>query len=123
VIARKAIKGGLTRPSVELVPALEPYRQHFSCQPVRYFHISVAGDWKRPMNLHHAAAFAFLCLVLQLAASPSRAEDQDGRSACVTDAVTVCGQFIPDRDRVAHCLLASQSRISPACRTALKHFK
>jgi hypothetical protein len=102
---------------------MEPDPQHVSCQLVRHFHISVAGDWKRPMKLHHAAALAFLCLALQLVVSPSRAEDQDGRSACVTDAVTVCGQFIPDRDRVAHCLLASQSRISPACRTALKHFK
>ena len=39
------------------------------------------------------------------------------------DAQTVCGQFIPDRARVAHCLMANRRRISPACRTALKHFK
>jgi hypothetical protein len=41
----------------------------------------------------------------------------------MTDAQTVCGQFIPDRDRVAHCLMANRRRISPACRAALKHFK
>jgi hypothetical protein len=87
------------------------------------------------MKPRHAAALAVLCLVLdllymwrsplvlQLAALPSRAQDQDGHNACVTDAVTVCGKFIPDRERVAHCLLDSQSRISPACRTALKNFK
>jgi hypothetical protein len=75
------------------------------------------------MSLHHAAALALFCLVPQLAASPSRAQDQDNHYACMSDAVAVCGQFIPDRDRVAHCLLASQSRISPACRTALKRFK
>jgi hypothetical protein len=41
----------------------------------------------------------------------------------MSDAMTVCGQYIPDRDRVAHCLLANRSRVSPACRTALKRFK
>jgi hypothetical protein len=74
------------------------------------------------MKPRHATALAVLCL-LQLAALPSRAEDQDNHNACVTDAVTICGKFIPDRDRVAHCLLASESRISPACRAALKSFK
>jgi hypothetical protein len=39
------------------------------------------------------------------------------------DAQTYCGQFIPDRGRVAHCLMANRRRISPDCRTALKHFK
>jgi hypothetical protein len=74
-----------------------------------------------PMNLHHTAALVLICLVPQLAAAPARA--QDDHYACMSDAMTVCGQFIPDRDRVAHCLLANQSRISPACRTALKRFK
>ncbi len=75
------------------------------------------------MTPRHAAALAVVYLVFQLAAIPSRAENQDDHNACVSDAVTVCGQFIPDRERVAHCLLASESRVSPACRTALKHFK
>jgi hypothetical protein len=74
-----------------------------------------------PIDLHYAAALALLCLVAQLTAAPARA--QDDHYAGMSDAMTVCGQFIPDRDRVAHCLLASQSRISPACRTALKRFK
>jgi hypothetical protein len=39
------------------------------------------------------------------------------------DAQTVCGQFIPDRERVAHCLMANSRKISPACRAAVRHFK
>jgi hypothetical protein len=39
------------------------------------------------------------------------------------DAQMVCGQFIPDRERVAHCLMTNRSKISPACREALRHFK
>ncbi len=40
----------------------------------------------------------------------------------MNDAMTVCSQFIPDRERVASCLIANPTRISEACRTALTHF-
>jgi len=73
------------------------------------------------MKLRNAAALALICLISQLPALPAQA--QDDHYACMSDAMTVCGQYIPDRDRVAHCLLANRSRVSPACRTALKRFK
>jgi hypothetical protein len=66
-------------------------------------------------------AFGLLCFVLAPVAV--RADEQQDQDACMMDAQTVCGQFIPDRGRVAHCLMANRRRISPACRTALKHFK
>ena len=40
----------------------------------------------------------------------------------MADAFAVCGQFIPDRERVGNCLVANASRISPACREAIKRF-
>jgi hypothetical protein len=83
--------------------------------------MSLTGDWKRPMKFRRAIVLALLCLVPQLAATSVRA--QDDHFACMNDAMTVCGQYIPDRDRVAHCLMANRSRVSPACRTALKRFK
>ena len=73
------------------------------------------------MKLGNAAALAFLSLVPQFFTAPSYA--QDDHYACMSDAMSVCGQFIPDRERVARCLMANRSRISPACRVALKHFK
>jgi hypothetical protein len=42
--------------------------------------------------------------------------------ACMNDAVTICGQFIPDRERVAGCLISNRSNVSAACRSALTHF-
>jgi hypothetical protein len=51
------------------------------------------------------------------------ADPQQDQDACMMDAQTICGQFIPDRERVAQCLMANRSRITPACREALKHFK
>ncbi len=73
------------------------------------------------MKFRDAAVLALLCLVPQLAAVPARA--QDDHYACISDAMTICGQFIPDRERVARCLMANRNRVSPGCRAALKHFK
>jgi hypothetical protein len=73
------------------------------------------------MKLHIFLALGLCCLAFApVAATADQQQDQD---ACMMDAQTVCGQFIPDRERVAHCLMANRHRISPACRTALRHFK
>ena len=72
------------------------------------------------MKIHCAIISAVFCLMLSPAAL--RADPQQGRQACMNDAFTVCGQFIPNRDRVASCLISNRSRISLACREALKHF-
>jgi hypothetical protein len=60
-----------------------------------------------------------------LAAAPVSvmADEMQDQQACMQDAQTICGQFIPDRERVAHCLMTNRRKISPACRTALRHFK
>ena len=73
------------------------------------------------MRIH--GAFAFLLFGLTLAPVTVRADAQRDQEACMNDATTVCGQFIPDRERVAHCLMANRRRISPACRVALRHYK
>ncbi len=73
------------------------------------------------MKLCNATALVLVSLLASLFAAPSRADDD--HYACMSDAMTVCGRFIPDREQVARCLMANRSRISPACRVALKHFK
>ncbi|HUZ30565.1 MAG TPA: hypothetical protein VMV19_00425 [Xanthobacteraceae bacterium] len=50
-------------------------------------------------------------------------QGNDGQYACMSDAMTVCGRFIPDRGRVAHCLMSNRSRVSVACRAALTHWR
>jgi hypothetical protein len=63
-----------------------------------------------------------LALALMPTPATTRADEQQGQVACMSDAMTVCGQFIPDRERVATCLLSNQDRVSVACREALKRF-
>ena len=48
--------------------------------------------------------------------------DQQNSDACMGDAMTLCGQFVPDRERVAACLLSNRHRVSLPCRTALSHW-
>jgi hypothetical protein len=72
------------------------------------------------MKIH--TAFALISFGLALSPAAVSADPQQDQQACMNDAVTVCGQFIPDRERVAACLLSNRSRLSAACRTALMHF-
>jgi hypothetical protein len=65
-------------------------------------------------------ASALTLFALSFAPAPASAEDGQ---PCMQDAFSVCGQFIPDRERVAACLLSNRSKVSAACRTALTHFK
>jgi hypothetical protein len=48
---------------------------------------------------------------------------QEDASACMNDAMTVCSQFIPDRARVAGCLMSNRTRISQPCRAQLAHWR
>ena len=72
------------------------------------------------MKLSTALALALFCLAF--APIVATAGAQENRQSCMYDAMTVCSQFIPDRDRVASCLISNRSRISEACRMALTHY-
>jgi hypothetical protein len=62
--------------------------------------------------------------LLGLAYSPAAVwADDSGQTACMQDAISICGQFIPNREQVAACLLSNRSHVTAACRSALTHFK
>jgi hypothetical protein len=70
------------------------------------------------MKIQIALALAFFTLVPAAAS----AETQDEQNACMSDAFSVCGHAIPDRDRVAACLAQNMKRISVACRTVMQRY-
>ena len=70
------------------------------------------------MRLHIALGSAFLVL----APVAVTAETQEEQQACMNDAFNICGQAIPDRDRVAACLTQNLDRISSACRTVMLRY-
>ncbi len=70
------------------------------------------------MKLYTTLAIAIFATGLSSAAALA-----DDQGACMQDAFSICGQFIPNRERVAACLISNRSHVSPACRSALTHFK
>ena len=66
------------------------------------------------------ALLASALFVVALAPIACKADDeQAGRKACMMDALTVCAKFIPDRERIASCLMTNRDRISESCRLLL----
>jgi hypothetical protein len=56
------------------------------------------------------------------AVSLATAQTPDEQAACTDDAFRVCSDAIPDRDRVAQCLIVNKDAISQACRTVIARF-
>jgi hypothetical protein len=70
------------------------------------------------MKSHFALTLALVAFI----SAPALAQSQNEQNACMNDAFTVCGDAIPDRDRVAACLAQNINRISPACRTVMARY-
>jgi hypothetical protein len=62
-------------------------------------------------------------LALAVVPAPVHADSRQDQSACANDAMNICSQFIPDRVRVAGCLMSNRNRISPSCRAQLAHWR
>jgi hypothetical protein len=68
------------------------------------------------------AQAALALMFLACAPVAASAESQDEQQACMSDAFSVCGHAIPDRDRVVACLVQNMNRLSGACRTVMLRY-
>jgi len=60
---------------------------------------------------------------LMLFQANAYAQDQAaGQQACGNDVFAICQQAIPDQSRIAACLRANFSRVSPACRAYMASY-
>jgi hypothetical protein len=60
---------------------------------------------------------------LMLFQANAHAQDQAaGQQACGNDVFALCQQAIPDQGRIAACLRANFSRVSPACRSYMASY-
>jgi hypothetical protein len=60
---------------------------------------------------------------LMLFQANAYAQDQAaGQQACGNDVFALCGQAIPDQGRIAACLRAKFSRVSPTCRAYMASY-
>jgi hypothetical protein len=61
-----------------------------------------------------------LLIGLAAAAAPAAAQGSaEQRRACAPDAVRLCGEFIPNVEKVTACMTAKKADLSGACRDAM----
>ena len=71
----------------------------------------------RYIALHFAlGATLILALSYLLLPTTGHAYTQEEQQACQPDAFRLCSSEIPDVDRVAACMIAKKSQLSPQCR-------
>ena len=64
---------------------------------------------------------AIVTLTLVVASAPSFAAtknsgSEEARRACTPDVLRLCGEFIPNADKITACLKAKKNQLSPACK-------
>ena len=63
------------------------------------------------------AVAALFAVALLLASAPAYAQGTpEQRAACEADAMRLCGEFVPDVDRITACMSRKRSQLSPRCR-------
>ena len=67
--------------------------------------------WGFPFGLALAAA-----LCASFVPTPVIAYTPEQQQACTPDAMRLCGDYIPDVDRITACMIARKSQLSPECR-------
>ena len=63
--------------------------------------------------------FALILMTVLFASAgspPAFAYTPEQQQACTPDAMRLCGEFVPDVDRITACMIARKSELSPECR-------
>jgi hypothetical protein len=61
-------------------------------------------------------------MMLALFSAGAMAQDQDEQMACQNDVFALCGDAVPDRDRITACLRKHWSEVSHECRAVLANY-
>jgi hypothetical protein len=68
-------------------------------------------------------AILVVAIVLGMSAlsviAPARAQTDETRQSCMNDALRLCQEAIPDRERVFNCLATHKDALSPACHAVM----
>ena len=87
--------------------------------PASFPHYSQGNQWGGFMSAVHFRKFPFVLLAAALACSVlpklGYAYTAEEQQACQGDAFRLCGDAIPDVDRVTACMVKKRSQLSPAC--------
>ena len=65
------------------------------------------------------ATALMLGAIVALPLGAARAESQEDREACTPEVHRLCGQYIPDRERIIACLKSNMRNLNSACRKVM----
>ena len=57
-----------------------------------------------------------MALLVSAGSSSAFAYTQEQEQACTPDAMRLCGNYIPDVNRITACMMQKRSQLSPDCR-------
>ena len=64
----------------------------------------------------HASLSLTTALFASVLSTSAFAYTPEQEQACTPDAMRLCGNYIPDVDRITACMIARKSQLSPECR-------
>ncbi len=68
------------------------------------------------MSFVRSGTFVLLATALALMLpGSSQAYTPEQQQACTPDAMRLCGEFVPDVDRITACMVRKKSQLSPQC--------
>ena len=72
------------------------------------------------MNVIGRGAFRFgpplaAALLVSVLSTSAFAYTPEQQQACTPDAMRLCGNYVPDVDRITACMIARKSQLSPEC--------
>ncbi len=70
--------------------------------------------------LRAGTMLAATTLAFGLLTTAASAYTQEQQQLCTPDAMRLCGDAIPDVDRVTACMMAKQSQLSDGCRSVFR---
>jgi hypothetical protein len=67
-------------------------------------------------RIFQAGLMLAMALSASLLAGAAQAYTPEQQQACMGDALQLCGEYVPDVDRVTVCMIRNRARLSPGCR-------
>jgi hypothetical protein len=57
-----------------------------------------------------------MALPVSMLATAAQAYTDEQQQACTSDALNLCGAYVPDVDRITACMIQKKAQLSPGCR-------
>ena len=73
-----------------------------------------------PRSRNLLVAFTALCVLAAMCIPAAAQGTPEQRAACQGDAMRLCGQFVPDVERITACIVANRRYVSRPCRLAIE---